>query len=251
MSSEERKKKPKLARSEPLRSWATLFEAPGASSESGAGEEPSKEAAPPLNDVISRSVQLGYQVVDDYLRQGARVARRLSGPTPGPQAFADEFQELSARSARHFAEVTRIWFDAVRATTGGLAPAPQPAAEPAAEAPAAAEKSPPAATASEPSGVRIEIRAQQPTEVSLDLHPEAARRALIAHTLRAADAKGPRLTDVTFQPATAEDPARLRIVVPPGHPPGTYSGLLVDEKTNRPMGTLSVDVGPAEATPSR
>jgi hypothetical protein len=247
VSAEERRKKPKLVRSEPLRSWSTLFDVPRASSESGADAEPSSETPPPLNDVISRSVQLGYQVVDDYLRQGARVARRLSGPTPGPQAFTDEFQELSARSARHFAEMTRIWMDAFRATTGGVAAAPAPAPE-------ASPASPPRTTeapAGERAGVRIEIRAHQPTEVSLDLHPDAARQALIAHALRAAGARSPRLTDVTFRPATAEAPALLRISIPAGHPAGIYSGLLVDEKTNRPMGTLSVEVGPADEAPAR
>ncbi len=55
--------------------------------------------------------------------------------------------------------------------------------------------------------------------------------------LRAVDPEKPRLTDVRFQRASGGEPARLRIRVPSGQPPGVYNGLIIDEQTSRPVGT--------------
>jgi hypothetical protein len=59
------------------------------------------------------------------------------------------------------------------------------------------------------------------------------------------DPEKPRLTDVSFHPATDDEPARLRVSVPEATPPGVYSGLIIDEETSRPVGMLSVTIGPA------
>src|SRR5262249_1880944 len=94
----------------------------------------------------------------------------------------------------------------------------------------------------EPTRVRIEIASVRPTEVSLDLRPYSGERPLVVHSLRAVDADKPRLTDVSFRAAAADDPASLRIAVPDDQPAGIYNGLIVDEETGRPLGTLSVRV---------
>src|SRR5205823_14082767 len=65
----ERIKRPKLERTEPIRSWSALLGVPGAGG--GDGRAPGSAS---LEGVVSRSVELGYRVVEDYLRQGQRVA---------------------------------------------------------------------------------------------------------------------------------------------------------------------------------
>ena len=70
MSDDDRVKRPRLDRRSPLRSWATLFGAP--SSEGRGDDEPERRGG--VDDVVSRSVELGYRVIDDWMRQGQRSA---------------------------------------------------------------------------------------------------------------------------------------------------------------------------------
>lgn len=237
MSAAERKKRPGLGRTGPVRSWSTLFESPA---ESPPGAAPAEEGAPPLDDVIARSVQLGYRVIDEYLRQGQRAARRLTEPSLGGEALTGEMRDLGVRMTELATEVTRAWFDAFGLAAGraGMSAAAPRAAGAATAAPGSAV---------EPARIRLEIVARQPTEVSLDLQPEAAQRAVVVHALRAADGSKPRLREVEFRPAAGEAPACLRLVIPPAQPAGIYSGLLVDAASNRPVGTVSVEVGEPSA----
>jgi len=82
MALSRRVKRPPLERSRPIRSWSTLFGVPSVdatvkSSASG----PAQQTDPPqsLNDVVSRSVSLGYQVVDEYIRQGHKAQKQWRG----------------------------------------------------------------------------------------------------------------------------------------------------------------------------
>ena len=80
MSSDARIKRPTLERTQPIRQWSTLFEAAGSSaspSDPAQGAEPRREGGSALGDVVSRSVDLGYRVVDEYLRRGQAAAKRV------------------------------------------------------------------------------------------------------------------------------------------------------------------------------
>ena len=56
------------------------------------------------------------------------------------------------------------------------------------------------------------------------------------------DPDKPRLGEVSFEPGSDDAAACLRIHVPAGHPPGVYNGLLIEEATSRPAGTVSVSI---------
>jgi hypothetical protein len=88
--------------------------------------------------------------------------------------------------------------------------------------------------------VRIEVVSARPAEVALELGPGLNGAALVVHALRAVDPEKPRLDDVTLRSDSAEGPLTLRIRVPDGHPAGVYNGLIIEEATSRPVGTLSV-----------
>jgi len=92
--------------------------------------------------------------------------------------------------------------------------------------------------------VTVALASTQPAEVTLDLRPGAAAQPLIVQSLRATEPDKPRLTDVTLRPADEDEVLTLRVRVPDGQPPGVYNGLIIDERTSRPVGTLSVRVGP-------
>lgn len=242
----ERVRRPKIARTQPIRAWAALLGVPD-----GSGYNGRTPGGASFESVVSRSVELGYRVVEDYLRQGQRVAERIVDRPSAASSMVQSPQELTTRMARYASDIVEIWVQMVElAASGGLlrgaplwsAGENGRAREP---APADREPSPPVPGVGEPvSGaarVTVELASTQPAEVTLDLRPGAFALPLIVHSLRAGELDKPRLTDVTLRPAD-DGILRLRVHVPAGQPPGVYNGLIIEERTSRPVGTLSVRV---------
>ena len=252
MSSSDRPKRPAPERTQPIRSWSTLFSVPTPDREEGDRAADASAAEPRgagLNDVVSRSVDLGYRVIDEYVRQGQKAAQRLNERSYGTQAMAGDLQDLAMRMTRYASDFAAVWLEFVQlaATANGAAgPAPANPVEPAdatvAPVPCAVDAPHTDTATAEFARVRLEVLATQPTEVSLDIRPNAAGRQLLVHALRAVDPDKPRLTEVTFHAGSDGEPPRLRIRVPAGQPAGIYSGLIIDEQTSRPAGTVSVRI---------
>lgn len=256
--SSSRQKRPAPERTQPLRSWSTLFSVPGADGAAADSDAAAPRAEPRvegMGDVVSRSVDLGYRVIDEYIRQGQKAAQRLNERTYGTQAMASDLQDLGMRMTQYASDFAAVWLEFVQlaAKNGGpvaAATAETPVQTPdaatehsstsALETPARAD-----APAADTTRVRIEVMATQPTEVSLDIRPSAANCRLLVHALRAVDPDKPRLTEVSFEAGADDEPPRLRIRVPAGQPAGVYSGLIIDEQTSRPAGTVSVRIGEA------
>ncbi len=234
MNDRERIKRPGLERTRPIRRWS-LF-GTGDPAAWGAGNGGSD---PPLSDVISRSVDIGYRVVDDYIRQGQKAAERMSRRAYGPEAFTSDAQEVGARMMKYASDLFAAWFEFMELTmAGGAARA---VTTPGAAPPAApAERAP--APSTDHTRVKIELASPWPSEISLDLRPDTTRLPLVVHALRAVDPDKPRIDDVSFTPDSADEPATLRIRIPLIQPAGVYNGLIIDERTSRPVGTLSVRV---------
>ena len=255
MSISDRPKRPSPERTQPIRSWSTLFAVPSA--DGGDPDPPPAAPAPEsrgagLSDVVSRSVDLGYRVIDEYIRQGQNAARRLNDRSYGTQAMTGDLQELGMRMTQYASDFAAVWLEFVQlaATKNGAAggadsAAQSPAATPGDAVVAAATGSAPDAEPGERTRVRIEVQATQPTEVSVDILPSATRLPLLVHALRAIEPDAPRIAEVAFEAGSDDDPPRLRIRVPPGHPPGVYSGLIIDPHTSRPAGSVSVRIGEA------
>jgi hypothetical protein len=256
VSSGERIKRPKLERTRPVRRWSTLFDAPGAEpgrAKSEPGPAARRDRGASLSDVVSRSVDLGYRVVDEYIRRGQQAARRLNERSYDVQAMTGDMQDLGMRTLRYASDFAALWLDLVqRAATDSALLGPQAASDTARAAPSdgraddgahsARGPQPAAMERAQAVRVKIEIASAQPTEVTLDLRPDATGLRLIVHALRAVDPERPRLSDVGIRPGADGQPATLWIRVPPGQPAGVYSGLIVDEQSNRPVGTLSLRI---------
>jgi len=257
----DRVKRPSLERSRALRSWETLFAVPSSErerTEPGPGASSQTDRPASLDDVVSRSVTLGYRVVDEYIRQGQKAAQQLGNASYGPQTMASDAQDLATRMLQYASDFAALWLEFVQvAAVGAPAPAAQtragePGPEPASSDAAEARPGPlprREAHAIERTGLRIELVATQPTEVSLEMQPDSDGQPLIVHALRTADPEIPRLNDVSFIPQSAEHPARLRICVPTEQPPGSYHGLIIDERSSRPVGSVSVRVDPRANQP--
>jgi hypothetical protein len=213
------------------------------SSPVGADARPSGPLAEPWSDVIARSVDLGYRVIDEYVRQGQKAAEQLTGRSTDFEAMTGNVQETSVRMAQYTSDLLGLWFQmmsSAMAAPGAAAwAAPAPPAERTRAAAAAA-----APPAGEPVRVRVEVASAQPVEVGLDLRPGAGLTPLIAHALRAADPDKPVLTATVV--ANGEPGVlRLRVHVADDHPAGVYSGLLLDAASGLPVGALSLRVGSA------
>jgi len=249
MSSKERVKRPKLERTDPIRVWSTLFGIPPSDGRT-AGVKPGAagraDGSASLQDVMSRSVELGYRVVDEYIRQGQQAAQRISERSYGPEVMTNDMQQFSVRMAQHASDLVGIWFEMVQLAAGSAFRPPSGFADgiwpsPAAASPTRARPSA-APEGADHTSVKIAVASVRPTEVSLDLRPHAAERPLVVHALRAVDPDKPRLSEVSFDGGSAAAPATLRISVPADHPPGIYNGLIIDPESSRPVGSVSVRI---------
>ena len=242
MSSNKRVKRQPPPRTQPIRNWSAIFAGPGAAA--GGTEKESAAPAGGMNDLVSKSVQLGYRVVDEYIRQGQRAAQRVGERSYDPQAMAGELQQMAAQMGRFASDFAALWFELVRVASPAAAGA-FPAFPAVPEAPAAApakERGGPAGAAPtrDLGRVKVEVASARPAEVTLDLSPAADGCELSVEDLRAVDAKLPPLRGLAFAGAGHE--RTLRIKVPPRHPAGVYNGLVLDRRSGRPLGTVSVKI---------
>lgn len=254
--------RPEPERTMPRRGWSNLFgagadsgsgaAAPAGGAEGGAGDDRA-------SDTVSRAVELGYRVIDEYVRQGQKAAQRLSSRSWSPETALRDTQDFTARVTRHASDMVALWIDLLDSAnmTGAWRTAAQPwtqgtrtgeeaaasnGAPAAASGPFPSAGSPPQ-PAAPPVGrtrIAVELASERPAEVAVDLRSEDTTRRLVVHSLRAVEPEKPRITDVAFEPATPHAPARLRIRIPAGQPAGTYNALVIDEETSRPAGSVSV-----------
>ncbi len=269
MADETRAKRPTLERSVPIRSWSGLVrDARGAASPNGGGER--------LDDVIVRSVELGYRVIDDYIKRGQDAARRMQHGTYGAGDMARDAQGVAGQLVRSAADLAGAWVElfALSARDGNGAsnghagvgsPVGGPPTSGAPESTGNGSTSARSTGSETPSGpssagfatsvpvgapppapsqvpdvlrVRLQVSATRPVETALELRPVPADHVLVVHALRGPGAA--RIDDVRV--ATSEGAAVIAIRVAATAPPGHYAGLVFDDATNVPVGEVTVVV---------
>jgi hypothetical protein len=238
-----RARRPELERDHPIRHFSTVFRE---------AEPRRAEAQGGGGDSVSRAVELGYRVIDEYIRQGQKAASRMRDGRLNSESLQADVEELGMRMAQHASDFAAMFGELLarggldsEVKSDGRSPArpeePPPASEPRASAGSPA----PAPSAPARTQLRIAVLSARAAEVSVDLHPGAATRPLIAHALRLYRAEGDaegaheRITDVAFEPGV---PPTLRLRIGPTCAAGTYHGLLIDPDSSLPAGTLSVRV---------
>lgn len=269
MDSQERVKKPEPVRTQPIRNWGVLFDAPGGSPPRAMPGTPSPKEATPPGSSVSRGVETGYRVVEEYLRQGQNVARAVGLPFPGGAVADEGLQDRMGAMFRSFSDFAGLWMDVMgRMSAGGAStpgvtpplgtagPFPAGGAPPApavSEAPKAVAPERPVAPeprvspepqAGAPVALTLDIQSARRIEVSVDLRPRSSGLSLVVHELRAPEPDKPRLAGVSLEGLPDEERVVLRIHVPDDHPPGVYSGVILDARTSLPRGTLSVRIPP-------
>lgn len=254
--SAKRVKRPKLERERPNREWSTLF---GAAQAAGAGkpgsEQPGKDKS---GAALSDTVELGYRVIDDYLRQGRQVAQSFGGTgwnggaaVPGAGS-SDEMQQMAQRVMQYGWDFAGLWFEMWNRAGGpnaasmpmppGWAP-PRPA-EPKEPRPAPTSAESHASTArAETQTVSVSVDSKLLTTTSVELRPGPIGD-LVVHALRADGHEAPPIGNVTLE--TTDDGPLIRIVIESAQPAGRYRAAIVDATSNLPRGLLTVRVQAAK-----
>jgi hypothetical protein len=192
---------------------------------------------------------MGYRVIEEYMRQGQNVARMFGMPytggampgfaAPGSAAPGGPPMEALFRS---FSEFMNMWMQVMgaRAPSGHAGPFAM------GEPPPAPQQAPVPVSQQADSQVALTLELESPrrTEVSFDLRARALGLPLVVHDLRAPEADKPRITGVGLETVPEEERLVLRLRIPAEQPPGIYSGIILDERTSLPRGTLTVRLAP-------
>jgi hypothetical protein len=267
-----RLKRPKLERDQPVRRFSTLFGAPASDpARPGAARNGEHRADPdesiddpadaPSADngaangrAVSETVEMGYRVIDDYLRQGQKVAEAFNPASwmgPGQNGSPDEIQKIAQRVMQYGWDFAGMWFEmwTRMAGNGGWPPGFPMPGMPATSAShgrpgSTVSESPPGsdeASGSEPVRLEVDVRSARPTKSSLDLRP-GPTHALVLQRLRPATGEGPSIDDASIERVGEGGALTVKVVVAREQPAGVYNAIILDASTNLPRGTLSISI---------
>jgi hypothetical protein len=237
-------------RVDPIRAWETLFRSDDSRPQGAADESPSAgektDEKTSWDDIATRAVRRGYEVIEEQINEGRRIAERFRGYSDDVRKGSDDTTRLIERSLRFYTDVGSLWFELMESLLRNQALRPDPRSGNGANGDDhhATNGNGNGASGAKDNGVDIEVISPCPTSVSLDLR-SADGAALTVPPLRAADDGKPPLTDIGFH--AREGRSVLRIKIPKGQPADTYSGVVVDAGTHQPKGTLCVSVREEEA----
>lgn len=232
-----RVKRPTLPRTEPIRSWSTLFGPIAAPSPQAENPEPNSAGTAGFpSDSVRRGVEVGYRVMDEYMRQGAAVASAFTAPPRSGGLSSEDLPKLTERMMRYMSDFTSLWFDAMSIMTGSANGQARPAAaDPAAQA-AGSHRGAPGAGRSR---YVLEVKSERPTEVIVAID-EPYEADLVVDPLKSRSGDE-SISGASIQsPAEPGAPLRVRVHVPGGLPAGRYSGAILDVATRQPKGRLTV-----------
>ncbi|MGD9408673.1 MAG: hypothetical protein PVF12_01755 [Thiohalocapsa sp.] len=254
----ERLRRPEPKRTAPIRnasrylrgarSWETdadLGPAPGgagadaARARAGPAGQAASDAAP-CDDPVARGVALGYEVIEEHIRQGREAARGHSNGG-GDGAEPVDLAEFLRRALYLYQDAGSLVQDFIEY----LAHAPaleaalnlrRPPAEP---PPAPGGTAQPAA----PQTIGVALTTTQPAEAWTELSPGAGPFTPALDALRQAGGDAPAITDLRFALRSGGNGQMLHIGIPAGQPPGIYSGVILDAASGLPRGTACVRIG--------
>jgi hypothetical protein len=227
---------------------------------SAGSQAPARQASP--GDPVSRGVDVGYRVIDEYMRQGQAFAKTIWPAGASGAAGPPDPQKMMERMFQYASDLASVWLEYAQVTMGQV-PAASPFGAPG-RAPGATkvggfdigskpapttgsgaqgvQKEPIERVPAETASVSVDIVFRGRAEVTVDLKPGSSKAALAVHDLRERNPQLPRIAGVAIEGHAAENRVVVRLNLPDDQPPGTYAGLIVDDVTNLPMGTLSVRV---------
>lgn len=247
---ESRRRRPPVERTEPDRSVGARRRKTKSEKTNGSQDDaaaPKNGAKADARDAGYRTINDAYRLIDEYVRQGQRMAENIWLPLTGPET--DEKSQFKApeRFMRAMSDMTLAWVELMQQFTTNVQSTPSQAASGGsspfsagrvARAESSAAASPDAGPASRALRVAVESRGR--VEVSVHLADATTLASLVLTELRPFGVKAPAITGVSLDLASTADAPVLRIRVPDDQPSGAYNGLLVERGSERPRGTVSL-----------
>lgn len=251
-----------LARPEPARTGprrtglgTAQTQSPPPPPPSPAGDQPPSPAGDPpeVHEVIAEAVRIGYDVVNENLRQGRAAANAHSAGQYKLEHVPDDLSQLGGRLLQLSRDLGTTWFDLVgailadpvirdavshRQTPNRAPPQPQPAPHPAPNpAPSPAPTGPIALTC-------VFRGSRQATAPATTLAQPEAPSLLTMAALNPTDGNGPPITGISFTASnTGGAIGVVAIITIPDHQPaGTYHGVVADAATMTALGAVTVRV---------
>jgi hypothetical protein len=191
---------------------------------------------------------MGYRVIEEYLRQGQDAARAMGVPSVGGTPSDEGLQNRMSALLRTFSDFAGLWMDLMgKASTGGAAarePGVTPAVGTAGPFSTPRPREDPEGPTAAPPILTLDIESARRIEVSVDLRIRSSDLTLRVHDLRAPELDVPRITGVTIEAVPEEERVAIRLRIPDDQPSGIYNGIILDERTGLPRGTLCVRIPP-------
>lgn len=252
MPQSKRAKRPEIARAEPRRNFTGAF-APGTRGKSAKNGAPPPNGAPAdpgwveARDASYEAINNGYRVIDEYMRQGQRLAEEFWLPAADAKSAGTEFTRMMDRFLRSAGDMGSAWLEMMtqwtqspgRDTGGPRGTAGPFAAGFSGGVSSGTARPANAAPAPAPAEVSLVVESTKRVRISVDAHALSAGVAV--HALVCSN---PEVRPVTTAALDVEPSGGvvLRVVVPDDQPAGVYYGVLVDAGTGRPAGTVTLTV---------
>ena len=240
MAGRKRAKRPKIDRTEPDRAFKAAFRKPKvqtAAPETAAsdGEEPVTGA----RDASYEALNSGYRIIDEYMRQGQRMAEDFWLPATDATGKAPEHMRMMERFLRSAGDMGSAWLEMMTQWTrpAGADMSPRGTAGPFT---AGATNGHAAAEATHPSALSIAIESSRRVRVSVDT--QGRLEDIEASPLVSTDRSLPPITTPCVEVEAETGRSILRIAIADEQPPGTYHGVLLNRRTQRPGGTITLQV---------
>lgn len=237
-----RYRKPNLSRAQPIRRLGGVRgrETPQPAAAS------TLHAAPVTPATVADGVRAGYQVIEDYLRQGRESAEQTrAAPPPSAAAAPHAPDKLTERFFQYAHDMTAVWLELMQATVLG-AVQPSAAGQGAGAGPFELRSAKtPAAVSSKSAhpalACAIQLRSARPVEARCELFEDASCELSLGE-LRAQDPSLPNLGGVTLSRDGRSGRLLVGLRIDPMQPAAAYSGLILDRATQAPAGIVHVRV---------
>jgi hypothetical protein len=199
-----------------------------------------------LDDVVTKGVKLGYEVIEKYFQQGQKDGEKFRNGAHEEDSKEDTLQWLLTSMVRLNRDMAGLWIDAIETFVGNpdflsglMGAARSNGVAPSSNAP---EEPGPSANGGS-ARVAVEIESKRRTQVTLDLRPSPTQDVPHVHALNAPpDFGAPPLTDVSFRWDRESAIPVVQLKIPDKQPAALYTGVVLDPKTNEVRGTLCVRV---------
>jgi hypothetical protein len=179
-------------------------------------------------------VQNANRVVEEYLRAGEANARLFQNALGG--GAKNGTPDIAQAMVRAASDMMTFWVELMTRSAGAMS-VPQPATQTSSRGGTSRSES------GERLRISVAIDSRRPAKVSVDLRPDARRGALRLERLhRRGSGKLSILAGASIDVASGDDPVVVRLQVPDDQPHGLYYGVIVDEESSLPVGTLTVEL---------